>query len=92
MKKMKKTTKLNLHTIKSLAFLDELIMWHGDGNFDRVSGFGILMIFLNEIESKLDSYLKQESNDIYNDPFYVSFFKRKSYNRQMDLLNRMGNK
>lgn len=39
---------LNLHTIKSPGLLEELIFYSRKGNFDRVMGFMILMMFLEE--------------------------------------------
>lgn len=38
------SVKLNMHNIRSKPLLDELIAWNPDGNFDRVSSLGMLMI------------------------------------------------
>ena len=40
--------KLNIHTIRSLAYLEEAIKWNPDGNFDRISAMGMLMILRAE--------------------------------------------
>jgi hypothetical protein len=37
-------TKLNLHTIRSLGYIEECITWNPDGNFDRVSAANMLFI------------------------------------------------
>ena len=36
--------KLNLHTLRGIAYIEEAIKWNSDGNFDRVSAMGMLMI------------------------------------------------
>lgn len=35
---------LKMHTIRSLGYLEEAIRWNSDGNFDRISAMGMLMI------------------------------------------------
>ena len=40
---------LNLQRIRSITLLEELIAWHNDGNFDRVSALGMLMIYREDI-------------------------------------------
>ena len=44
--------KLVLHTILDPALLEELIKYHPDGNFDRISALFIGMYHLKELESK----------------------------------------
>lgn len=36
--------KLKLHTLRGIAYVEECIRWHEDGNFDRVSSGGMLFI------------------------------------------------
>jgi hypothetical protein len=36
--------KLNIHTIRSIGYLEETIVWNHDGNFDRVSAANMLFI------------------------------------------------
>ena len=62
--------KINLETIKSPALYDELIAWHSEGNFDRVSALGIVLIYLSEIVVQIDETMKGERDSIYDDPFY----------------------
>jgi hypothetical protein len=52
---------LNLHTIYSPALLEELMLYNRKGNFDRVMGFMMVMIQLNEdLEGKI--YKPQYTN------------------------------
>jgi hypothetical protein len=41
--------KMNLHTILSEPFLEELIAYNDKGNFDRVSSFKILMLYKEDL-------------------------------------------
>ena len=40
---------LNLHKIRSIPLLQELIYWHKDGNFDRVDALVMLMILKEDV-------------------------------------------
>jgi len=57
--------KLNMHTIRSVAYLEELIAWNIDINTDRVSAMGMLMIYR---EDRL-KYLANASGEDDNDDF-----------------------
>lgn len=52
--------KLNLHTIRSLGYLEECIAWNQDGNFDRVSAMGMLFILREDRLRRRDS-LREET-------------------------------
>jgi hypothetical protein len=39
---------LNVHRIRSIPFLKELLYWNPEGNFDRVSAAGMLMLYRAE--------------------------------------------
>ena len=52
--------KLNLHTIRSLGYLEECIAWNADGNFDRVSAMGMLFILREDRLRQQQSLRKQE--------------------------------
>lgn len=54
--------KRQLHTIKSTGLLKELIDWHADGNFDRVSSLIALLIFLADT-ARTRTYTKEETID-----------------------------
>jgi len=64
---------LNLHTLRSLAYIEECIKWNADGNFDRVSA-GIMLFILREdrfkrIKSAMDNQDKKFKK-LSNDPFF----------------------
>ena len=43
--------RLNLHTIRSIPLLQELIYWYKDGNFDRVDALQMLMIYKEDVQN-----------------------------------------
>jgi len=55
------TEMLNLHRIRSIGYIEECIEWNIDGNFDRVSAMGMLMILREEIRKYSDN-LKNTDN------------------------------
>ena len=57
--------KLNMHCVRSIAYLEELIGWNQDGNFDRVSAMGMLMIYR---EDRL-KYIQQRDNKTHDDDY-----------------------
>lgn len=68
------TTVYNLHFIRNRALLQELSQWNIDGNFDRVSALGMLMLLR---EDKMISYggepqkaKEVPSSYLGNDPFF----------------------
>lgn len=64
---------LNLHKIRSLAYIQEAIAWNIDGNFDRVSSMGAVMILREEYYKYIlhmgDRELDQ-SPGLSEDPFF----------------------
>ena len=71
-----KTGLLNLHKIRSIGYLKESIAWNEDGNFDRVSAMGMLMILREEYKKyKLQvaqNMGKEKSISLANDPFFTT--------------------
>lgn len=71
-----KTGLLNLHKIRSIGYLKESIAWNEDGNFDRVSAMGMLMILREEYKKyKLqveESMGKEKTKALSNDPFFTT--------------------
>ena len=64
--------RLNLHRIRSIPYLEECIAWNSDGNFDRVSSMGMLMILredrfkrTNSLKGNVDKTVKKLSNDSF---------------------------
>lgn len=71
--------RLNLHRLRSLAYIEECIKWNADGNFDRVSA-GIMLFILREDRAKrIESIKKSQGNKVKslsNDPFFGKNYKK----------------
>jgi hypothetical protein len=69
---------LNLHKIRSIGYLKEAVTWNEDGNFDRVSSMGMLMILREEYKKyKLqvkDNMTSANVKRLSNDPFFDTNF------------------
>lgn len=61
----------NLNTVKDDLLLEELIQYNDKGNFDRVSAFLLLMLWLEQdkemVISESEEIVKKTSNDFYKD-------------------------
>ena len=55
--------KLNMHTIRSMAYIEELIAWNADINADRISAMGMLMIYREDRLKYLANKTSDEDND-----------------------------
>lgn len=53
---------LNIHKIRSIAYIEELIAWNPDGNFDRVSAMGMVMIQREEMLKYLDTAKEEKTS------------------------------
>lgn len=73
------TTVLNLMTWWNRAALEEARQWNPDGNFDRVSALGMLMIYRTERLVMTFGNVKEEHNENSkaNDPFFEKNYKPK---------------
>lgn len=78
--------KLNLHTLRSIAYIEEAIKWNSDGNFDRVSAMGMLMI-LREDRFKRIQTIKDGQYQKHKSLAVDSFFE-KNYKKQNAIKNR----
>lgn len=68
----KEVQMLNLHYIRSFGYLKEAIAYNDDGNFDRVSAMGMLMILREEYRKyKYNLDEKSTSNKSVEDPFFT---------------------
>ncbi len=65
--------KLNLHLIRSTAYLEELITWNPDGNFDRESAMAGIMILREEKKRFLDKYMDNANptKSVVNDDYFT---------------------
>jgi hypothetical protein len=70
--------RLNLHKLRSLAYIEECIKWNSDGNFDRVSA-GIMLFILREDRVKRTLSAKNQEHQpikkLSADPFFNRNFK-----------------
>ena len=72
----------NLYHIQSRALLQELISFNSEGNFDRVSSLGMLMLLREDKVIQHQGDFKQEENNrkdpnyLGNDPFFEKNYKR----------------
>lgn len=75
--------RLNLHRIRSLAYMEECIAWNADGNFDRVSAAGMLFLLREDRVKRTavakkngDKAIAQKSDDPFFSKNYTSMSKR----------------
>ena len=85
--------KLNMHLIRSTGLLEELIAWNPDGNFDRVSALGILMILREENKRFLDHYISGDlpttstvNADYFSKNYDAKYKKGFSYEETQQLM------
>lgn len=66
---------LNLHKIRSIGYIKELINWNPDDNFDRISAMGMLMILKADRSKYEQNKFENKVKTIVDDPW----FKRYGY-------------
>jgi len=72
---------LKLHNIRSIPYLEECIAWNSDGNFDRVSAMGMLMILREDRFKRTQSAKKNENVEIKtlsSDSFFTKNYKKQT--------------
>lgn len=70
---IEKSIKLNLHRVRSIGYLKELIAWNPDDNFDRISAMGMLMI-LRADRAKYEQHKYEDKiKTIVDDPWFRKF-------------------
>jgi hypothetical protein len=75
-------TRLNLHTMRGLAHIEEAIKWNSDGNFDRISAAGMLFILREDRYKRTQSAILNEntkSSNLADDNFFKKNYIKKSY-------------
>ena len=77
--------KLNLHTIRSIPYIEECIKWNADGNFDRVSA-GIMLMILREDRYKRTQSAIENQNKKIDSLSNDNFFK-KNYSKSKAIDN-----
>lgn len=72
----------NLFTLRSRAFIKELINYNSEGNFDRISAAGMLMLLREDriilYQGKVSKEKQEAANSSYlgNDPFFKKNYKQ----------------
>lgn len=80
---------LNLHRLRSAPLLEELISWNPDGNFDRVSSLGMLVIYREDIHKLLESTTSDYINEVATDTFWFQGMGSEVNSYMMDQINKM---
>lgn len=75
------TTVPRLYTLRNRALIQELINWNSEGNFDRVSSMGMLMLLREDRLAKCGGEPGRDDGEldgILADPFFQRYDKAKS--------------
>ena len=70
--------KLNLHTMRGIAHIEEAIKWNSDGNFDRISAAGMLFILREDRYKRTQSAIENQDKQISH--LSTDNFFNKNYN------------
>lgn len=70
-----KPEEIQLHKFRSLAAIKEMIMWNIDGNFDRVSALGALMLIMHDRE-KYSVESIEDYKTLAHDDFFLRNYKK----------------
>ena len=79
----KETIIPNLYTVRSRALLKELILYNSEGNFDRISAMGMLMLLREDkmilYNGNISKTKEEEASASYlgNDPFFKTNYDAK---------------
>ena len=60
---------INLRRIRSIGLLKEALYWNPDGNFDRISSLGMVMIARAELFKTIKYRTSEEDKSLLDDPF-----------------------
>lgn len=72
----------NLYNLKGRALIKELINWNNEGNFDRVSALGMLMLYRESYMIKYEGDTKRSVEDSYS--YEEDSFFRDNYNTDIN--------
>lgn len=67
---------IRLHTFRCLPAIKEMIYWTADGNFDRVSALGMLMLAIQDRE-KFSEESIEDHKSLAQDPFFLRNYRKK---------------
>jgi hypothetical protein len=65
---------LNLHKIRSVGYLRELLSFSKDGNYDRVSAMSMVCILRNQVQKYVHNAQQKIVANRMNDPFFKRYF------------------
>lgn len=77
----------NVYSIKSLALIQELLKWHPDGNFDRVSALGMVMWFDNTLYKEVAERQQAKEKDISQHEYWKKMGLLKSESKSNQALS-----
>jgi intein/homing endonuclease len=82
---------LNLHRIRSIPLLQELIYWNSKGNFDRVDAIQMLMILKEDMQNIMVEDPNKRPQDNIS-PFFLrqQMFQEKLREKNDPVLNHLG--
>jgi len=69
---------LNLHKIRSVGLLLEALKWNVNGNFDRISSAGMLMLLREDRQKYLENAMRSET-DRSTSMAFDDYFRRNSH-------------
>lgn len=80
----------NLRTIRSIGYIKEAIAWNPDGNFDRVSAMGMLMILRLDKIRFISGYKEEEYDEdaLENDEFFGRIYNDKNNFDAFEAINK----
>jgi hypothetical protein len=65
-----KPSLLNLHKVRSIGYLKELLAWNADDNFDRISAMGMLMVLRADREKYEQHKYEDKIKTLFDDPWF----------------------
>jgi hypothetical protein len=68
---------LNLHKIRSIAYLEECRSWSPDINVDRISAMNMVMIYDAELQKYETGVRKEKIKTLADDPFFNRHYRGK---------------
>ena len=71
--KIEKPRLLNLHKVRSIGYIKELIAWNPDDNYDRISAMSAVMILRADREKYEQFKYQEKIKGILDDPWFKKF-------------------
>lgn len=68
---------MNLHQVRSIGYIKELISWNPDGNFDRISAMGMCMLLREELRKYDVKTLVDRKKAITDDPYFSRYANKR---------------